>query len=428
MPLRSPAADETPPYTGESRTYRLFLFSVLLTVILSLGGIFAGIAVQHSTLVHQELLERARTDFRNIVAVRAWNAGYGGVYVVKRPGVESSPYLSHPDLSTSDGRVLTLKNPATMTREISAQIDRRAGYSLHIASLKPVNPANTPDPFEVEALKAFDEGAREHYGFEDAVQGRRRSFRYMAPLYIEESCLECHATQGYRLGDVRGGISIRFDAAGFDQELRGNFILIVILALVTSIALTLLITYYCRRFFTQLRAARQQLEALATSDALTGLLNRRRLLELFTLETIRARRTGHDLACLLLDVDHFKGVNDRYGHLCGDHVLRHLSALLKGAVRPYDLFGRYGGEEFLLILPETNHHEALAIAERFRELVEHGGTPAELAGDLMVTVSIGVAQARAGDESDDLIRRADLALYRAKQNGRNRVELSGEET
>ncbi len=159
----------------------------------------------------------------------------------------------------------------------------------------------------------------------------------------------------------------------------------------------------------------------AATDSLTGLANRRTLDEELVLEWRRADRVGDSLALVILDLDNFKQVNDTYGHQAGDAVLRQVGQVLLGGVRQVDLAGRYGGEEFALILPETDLPGALRLAERLRAMLE--STPVELPDGktLTVTASFGVALKDELPSADELVAVADEALYAAKRAGKNRV-------
>jgi diguanylate cyclase (GGDEF)-like protein/PAS domain S-box-containing protein len=170
------------------------------------------------------------------------------------------------------------------------------------------------------------------------------------------------------------------------------------------------------------KAMEAELARLATTDPLTGVANRRRFLEQVGMELDRMKRFGDPATLLMLDVDHFKAVNDTHGHAAGDAVLRHLAELARLRLRRVDLLGRLGGEEFGILLPGTNRAGALLLAERFRRQVED--TPAQSAkGSISVTISIGVTELGPGDSGPDaILARADAALYRAKEAGRNRVE------
>ena len=171
------------------------------------------------------------------------------------------------------------------------------------------------------------------------------------------------------------------------------------------------------------RADNHRLEALAQTDPLTQLVNRRALTARLVAEMERVRRYNAPLALLLLDLDHFKRVNDTHGHLAGDDVLFAVATVLQRAVRSVDTVARYGGEEFVIILPETGRQGALSFAERLREkLAAHPFTIAH-GEEISLTASIGVATYPSpGMESvEDLLRSADSALYRAKGRGRNLV-------
>lgn len=411
----------------DRRIYRRFFLTASLVIGLCVSGIFLGLAVRSSMLMHEQVVARARALFGGIVLTRAWNALHGGVYVLKRPGEPSSPYLENPDLAAADGRVLTMKNPAIMTREISELADDKNLFLFRITSLKPLNPHNAADAFEARALESFEAGAREAFAEEDG-QAEGPRFRFMAPLFVDQSCLPCHAKQGYRVGQVRGGISVTFGVGDVAQAQRENAIAITVLSFATLGLLLLTLRFFFGRMQRKLDESQAQLQILATVDMLTGVANRGALMGRFSESFARHRRLPVSLGCLMLDVDHFKAVNDTYGHQKGDAVLRELAALVAPLLRPYDVLGRYGGEEFLVVLEGLDKQGLAEVAERIRGQVEERlGAQAGLDGP--VTVSLGGTLAVAQDQSiDDIIRRADQALYLAKAKGRNRVVLLEAET
>jgi diguanylate cyclase (GGDEF)-like protein len=173
----------------------------------------------------------------------------------------------------------------------------------------------------------------------------------------------------------------------------------------------------------QLRQSRERLEQLSITDSLTQLANRKHIMETLTAQLERFRRSGSPFSVLLIDADHFKAINDNQGHLVGDEALRHLGRTFKRLLRTVDLAGRYGGEEFLMILDETDAREALHTAERIRMAIESSEVEIEGAA-LRFTISVGVAEIGFGEDEDQLIRRADAALYQAKREGRNRSVLA----
>ena len=172
------------------------------------------------------------------------------------------------------------------------------------------------------------------------------------------------------------------------------------------------------------QALQLQLTDQANHDALTGLYNRRYLDDTLPRELDRCARSGSPISVLLIDLDHFKTINDTHGHAVGDEVLKRAAAILQQQLRASDICCRYGGEEFLMVLPGMDLDAALTRAEHCRQLMAHHDWDQELPSVTRVTLSVGVACAMDGDITQDaLIHRADMALYQAKSGGRNRVVL-----
>ena len=417
---------EAAPSEGNSSRrgspWRSFLANLTLVMLLFLSALFAGVAVNGERAIEAELHARGEALFNAVVLARAWNAAHGGVLVEKTPGVESSPFDPRGEVRATDGTVYVWKNPALMAKEMSAIAERDGLFRFHITSDKPLNPANAPDAFEARALVAFERGGRE------AVTRERRGgstlYRFMAPLYVEASCLLCHASQGYQVGEVRGGVSVTYNVDEAERAIARNRGLAVILFLVTAGALALILWRLVAVLSRRLETAEARIRELAITDDLTGLRNRRYVTQRLAEELKRADRYRQPLACVLFDVDRFKLVNDTHGHDAGDAVLRAISDAATAECRQSDVLGRWGGEEFLLVLPATTAEGARVIAARLREVVERLRVP-NRGADLQVTASFGVATALEGEEEIlPLLRRADEALYRAKAGGRNRVEMA----
>ncbi len=165
-------------------------------------------------------------------------------------------------------------------------------------------------------------------------------------------------------------------------------------------------------------SSRKLVEQLSVTDRLTGIANRHALEDSLRAEEIRAERYGDTFAVLILDIDHFKSVNDTHGHLVGDVVLREIAECIGSRLRETDRLGRWGGEEFMVILPRTESAGAMIVAEEIRSAI--AGRPA--GPGLAITASIGVSAWDSDESGEAVVGRADAALYRAKRAGRNRVE------
>lgn len=372
----------------------------------------------------------ARAYIDKDIFYRNWNALHGGVYVPVSKDAAPNPYLpstlKERDLITPSGRRLTLVNPAYMTRQIYEAAMKENKVSGRITSLKPIRPENRPDAWEVSALREFESGAKESSSVTTEASGKY--LRLMRSLLTEESCLTCHAHQGYKKGDVRGGISIKLPMTLFEGATRKQ---IVLLGVGHGFMWLLGMTGLYFGYRGLLRRTRERdlaeqelkrvntiLEAQATTDSLTGICNRRRFLELLQAELLEAKRYGMPLALIFFDVDHFKAINDTYGHTTGDDVLQELTRIIAGMIRQTDILARFGGEEFVVLVHNNDVKSARDLAEKMRSHLEQINFPK--VG--IVTCSFGVAQYYPDDTVETLITRADDAMYAAKQGGRNRVE------
>lgn len=227
--------------------------------------------------------------------------------------------------------------------------------------------------------------------------------------------------------EVENDILQRWFTVTFEQKVDYSLLWKVLAATAAVMAFLLYRWNTTRHFNRQLAAANAQLqkhneslEKLSETDHLTGIFNRIHLDQALRREVSRCARYSHPLSIILLDIDHFKQVNDRHGHPVGDMVLIGIAELLRKRSRRADTFGRWGGEEFMLICPETDINGAATQAENLRKALAE--TPIDPVGPL--TASFGVAQLQAGELERTLIARADEALYRAKKEGRNRVSLA----
>jgi diguanylate cyclase (GGDEF)-like protein len=412
---------------SSTHAVRKYLIGICLVINLIILSVFLGFYLRTDAMFHQQMIHTGRAFFEEIVVTRAWMATHQGIYVPIKPGDTVNPYLEDiPGLKVviedADGVSYMLKNPALATREISEIADRNAMFRFRITSLDPINPNNAPDAFERQSLLAFAKGSREENDYESSPSGR--VFRYMAPLVMTAPCLSCHGYQGYKLGDVRGGISVTLPTQVIMKEMRNNRLYLALSVFGVIVIIALLIYFISRYFIRDLERVEKQMLEMAVTDHLTGLLNRREGFRRLSGEIARGERSGRPLCVMMIDIDHFKPINDTYGHLTGDRVLKKVALALKKTVRISDMVCRFGGEEFLVVLPETGSDDALGLAERLRSLIETVECLSDDHQTIHLTISVGVAERYVDESGERVIDRADQALYKAKNKGRNRVELS----
>lgn len=333
-----------------------------------------------------------------------------------------------------------------ISRNFKDQLDlQRASLGMEpiyfkLASMNPRNPVNLADDLETALIKRMNQEELKEYL--DVIERNGRKYLYLA-VPIERSnpgCMKCHgdpadapaelvAMYGDQAGffedpkAIRAMISIRapLDGVLADANHMANMLTWVTLLVLSGIYL--LIAVFSTRLVGQKRRIEQQnmeLAHLSITDALTGVLNRLGIQQRMQELSSAAQRFRHPLAVLLLDLDHFKAVNDRYGHPVGDEVLKQFAEILRTNIRASDVVGRWGGEEFLIISPHLALDNAVQLAEKLRQAIEL----ARFGQDIRITASIGVAAFTVSDQVGELLERADQALYLAKAGGRNRVEKS----
>lgn len=201
----------------------------------------------------------------------------------------------------------------------------------------------------------------------------------------------------------------------YDLVVTGMIVAAIVSALIAPVT-----SYRVLSLIQQLEATRKDLEDISTHDYLTGIYNRRFMVEQAGTILALGLRHRFPVSLVMIDIDHFKRVNDTHGHAAGDTVLVELARYVRSLIRVTDIFGRYGGEEFIIFMPHTTLKDAVKSANRIRE-----GVGSQTFRGLTITLSMGISVASESTRTlDDLIDRADTALYRAKDNGRDRVEVS----
>jgi diguanylate cyclase (GGDEF)-like protein len=265
----------------------------------------------------------------------------------------------------------------------------------------------------IESLVGMQEEGRRQQAIAAVREGGGR--RHIVDFL---DALERIESEERRLLDARVAASLEANA----RTDFNNYVIAAIGALLMAL-LTMAILSATRAHRRALELA-GELQCLATTDALTGLPNRRQLMATMETEVLRAARSGRPLSLALLDVDHFKSINDRHGHPAGDAALQAMADVLREVTRGGDVLGRFGGEEFAVLMPETTIGQAQLACERLRKAIERRSLAFPDGSRGRVTVSTGVAILAGGESCDHLISRADAALYEAKSDGRNLVKLA----
>jgi diguanylate cyclase (GGDEF)-like protein len=315
-----------------------------------------------------------------------------------------------------------------------------APFYFKLASGNPRNPINLADAYELRVLRQFNAGQRGD--FREVVEQDGEKWLYLAvPVQANSAnCMKCHGqpdqapadllrlygdTAGFneRLGETRALISIRVSMSEILAEGRDQSRVLMLITGLGMTAVYLLILGFMRRLDLKHRIIQQQnveLERLAVTDPLTGLLNRLGFLSALESRVREAIRYGTPLALAMVDIDHFKNINDQHGHSVGDAVLKSFSDLLLGKLRGADVICRWGGEEFLILLPHQDASGGAASAENLRLALQQ----TRFAPVDRLTASFGVAAYHPGEALQDWIARTDQALYAAKDAGRNRVSVA----
>lgn len=218
---------------------------------------FLGMSIRQEHLIVGQVRSEANALFDSITLARRWNADHGGVYVLKKMGTESSPYLAPYDIHTADGRTFVLKTPEVMTREISEYANKIDAFSFHITSLKYLNPENAPDAWEKKSLIALEEGASEST-IREKYHGQW-VYRLMEPLIYEPGCATCHGKQGYTVGDVKGGISVTIPFEKTSQNIAMNRRLMIALCILVLLAFIWVLYFFVWRLLKQLATQNAQL-------------------------------------------------------------------------------------------------------------------------------------------------------------------------
>lgn len=399
---------------------------------------FAGLMV----VVQQQLASHAHREAERQVleSLLVHKAVHGYVTATLRPEILR---LQKDGLLASDyfaAKVMSFTFIARRIQELLNQQRRQHGVAetyFKLATDNPRNPVNQADAAESELLRQMNAGRiAEHRRIVD-IDGRRFLYLALPVERTDRSCMRCHGKPddaprelrrvygeqrgfGEDMGRIRALISIRVPFDAIEDKARQTLRTVGAAAFLVLATIYAMIVFFLTRLDAQQQLIvqkNQQLEHLSATDPLTGAYNRRGFLRRLNEEIGRAERFELPLCLMLLDVDHFKRVNDLHGHQVGDELLVGLARKISGAIRASDIFGRWGGEEFVLVVPQEDLADAEGIAEKLRREV----AAAPLVADVALTVSLGVTCFRRGETASELIARADRTLYAAKAGGRNRT-------
>ena len=420
-----------------SRKYR----NALLWLLLAFSLVFLGLAWLFSLRSEAYALQEADKQALNVLLTQ--RALHAYVSDVQRTEI----YRLQDEKQLDPGYF----SPQLMSRTyIARQVMERLNAERRLLGLTPIyfklasdnprNPINQADAYELKVLQRFNAGQKGE--FREVVEDQGTKWLYLAvPVQANSaSCLKCHgqpeiapadllrrygSKAGFyeQVGRKRALISIRVPMSGVLEDGRYQSRIMILMTFLSLTAVYLLIFAFMRRLDLKHRIILDQnvaLERLSVTDPLTGLLNRAGFLKVLEARMQEAIRYAIPLTLAMVDIDHFKIVNDRHGHAAGDAVLKSFAEVLRSNVRSADVLCRWGGEEFILLLPQQDEAGGVASAEKLRLAVEQARFPQ--VDDL--TASFGVAAYLSGEAMADWIVRADRALYAAKDAGRNLVRAA----
>ncbi len=399
------------------------LWLIALTALLIAGLTAFGFIVRErdNARMHSRVL--GETYIQLLPVWQGWKGNNAALYATEDGSVPKDDSVRFPD-----GTTLRRLPFHAAFRELAEKSGQNGAPAFRLTALQPKNISHAPDDFERRALEKMAASAAAP---RPEWRESERSIRVLIPLSAESRCLSCHGIQTKGVGKLLGGISVTVPRPEIGAERRnvllaGAALLIVMLGLILG-GLRLIAKRH-RDLLEALEEAEEggispeRLEELSRLDPLTGAYTRTAFLDLLDRELARARRHSLPISVAVIEADHLKTINDRYGRKMGDAVLQHIALVLKAEVRGYDVVGRTSGIKFTLVLAQAELQGAVEKLERLREMI--GNTPIELGKTRTpATISAGLAQLRNVKEStDSLLSRADAALANAKANGRNRIE------
>jgi len=369
----------------------------------------------------------ARANYEKDLAFREWATSHGGIYVpVDENRTPPSPYLKHmfeQNIKTPSGRELTLMNPAYMLRQMMNEYAGLYGTKAKITSLNPINPDNAPDAWESAALDRFNNGIDEYS--EIVKKEGVEVMRFIKPMRTTKGCRSCHTGQGYKVGEISGGISVSVPMNYFYTILEKSILTSYLFHLIIWIIGLLVIAYLFRqreKFLKEQLEYTNRLKELAHYDSLTSLPNRAMFFDYLEKSINMSKRDEKKFAVMFLDLDNFKIINDSHGHHVGDKLLKNVSERMNVLKREYDIFARIGGDEFLFLIFDESASNIAHFAQR---LVNAFELPFKIDENVFhISGSVGISlYPKDGETSKELLQNADSAMYKAKDLGKNNYQF-----
>lgn len=399
------------------RSAKLLLGLIVVIFVMSISFVFAGnYFCKHEALFL--LAEKsAKTEFETVKSQLKWHLKKKGLFGW---GITDSGKTSQDLPNEGEDLSLIKLPPCKLAREVlQYKTESSNGCEYKFSSPQPLNLNNMTNSFEQNALLQFKQGRKFVSRKLTEIPGTR--YQVVFPIKSENSCLSCH-TISSEYDNLLGTFSVVYDMDKWSKNAPSLTKQTVALTLLLIAAMVIIIYLFTQKTYATKVTVKTKTRN-ATADTLTGLLNRTALFEFIEREIMRARRFKDKLCLVLIDIDHFSQINDRYGSKMGDAVLIATSQILESQVREYDIIGRSGSNEFLLLLPQTSMEIAKEICSRLITMTEKTPVTCE-SHTTPVTVSTGLVEFRA-EENEDIdmfIRRAKGALSNAKANGGNRME------
>jgi len=336
-----------------------------------------------------------------------WNLSHGGVYVLEGPPPAGDSSAG------SETRRYTFVNHAAMLGEMSEIAGRTGKFKGYLVGMKPDTTRRPRDSWEAAETSKWRTGNVEAASALLSPDGQP-IYRALVPLVADAACLQCHRHEGFKVGEAIGAFSLEVPLTAAYAAIRKTKLTTALLYGLSLLALLFVISLLVLRLSSQLKAAYYHIEQTAREDHLTGLPNRRAFREFADMQVALSRRHGWPLTLIMMDIDEFKSVNDKYGHPKGDEMLQEFARTIRENIRGSDVPCRWGGEEFLILLANTPARNATSVWTRLRNLF--GGIKVEGVPETL-TVSFGVAQLRTEESLVDLIDRSDQALLAGKRAG-----------